>query len=345
MRSRGVALLAACVVLAAAGRAAATEPFAQVKTYAATVLTLPRGVRNIGMGSTGVADVSPSATGDFNPASFAWADAVTATVSNQGWPAAIDLLDVHVSGTFPIRADSADGPWRFGGSLGYVGLLLSPQRVRTIFLPEGTSETIDADDHCFSGSIAAAWTRGAVSLGAGTTATYARLNSGAVSAWAFDVGVIAAFPIQWEGALIRPRAGAASLNIGPSVYYDGRDADLDGEFRGGVGVDVAVPRVIVGGRAVPAVSLSAEVDVAQRSSQTDAVNGYGAEISMLDAVRFRFGEAAVGASQRERAYGLGLGWDWGSWLVQLDYAHAAPVGRGLDDFGRDAWGVVAGARW
>jgi hypothetical protein len=318
--------------------ARATEPFAQVVRYTGTLLNMSRGVRSLGMGNTGTADVSRSATGYFNPACFAWADAVTATVSNEAWPANLDLIDTRVSGAFPLQPDSSDGPWRFGGSLGYTELAIDPYVVRTIFLPEGTGVTLDEDDYFITGSAAAAWVRGALSFGAGVSAKYVNLAPGGVSTWAFDLGAMAAFPIQWEHALIRPRIGVSSLNLGPSVTYDNSESQLDHQTRGGWGLDVVTPSLIVRGRAVPAVSFSAEFDVSTRSTRADAVDAYGVEVSMINTVQVRFGEMIYDEYQRQTTYGVGLGWDWGSWLVQFDYART-------NGWTRDAWGAALGARW
>jgi len=296
------------------------------------------------MGSTGTADVSRSATGYFNPASFAWADAVTATVSNEAWPADLDLVDTRVSGAFPLQPDSSDGPWRFGGSLGYTELSMDPQVIRTIYLPEGTGETFDEDDYFITGSAAAAWTRGGWSFGAGVNAKYANLAPGGVSTWAFDLGFIAAFPIRWEHALIQPRIGVASLNLGPGVTYEDREGQLDHQTRSGWGLDVVSPSLIVGGRAVPAVSFSAEFD-ATRSTRADAVDAYGVEVSVINAVQVRFGEIIYNEEQRQTTYGVGMGWDWGSWLVQFDYARTNQSLFGPYNWDRDAFGAALGVRW
>ncbi|HET6462358.1 MAG TPA: hypothetical protein VFH33_01035, partial [Candidatus Krumholzibacteria bacterium] len=51
----------------------ATEPFAKVGTYTGEWLAFPVGVRNIGMGATGAADITAFGTGHYNPATIAWA--------------------------------------------------------------------------------------------------------------------------------------------------------------------------------------------------------------------------------------------------------------------------------
>ena len=146
MRSRGVVIIGGLLALSPGAPARGAEPFSKIGSYAGTVLNLPRGVRSIGMGSTGTADVSRATTGFFNPASFAWADALTARVSNEAWPADLDLVDTRVAGAFPLQRDSSDGPWRFGGSLGYTELSMDPHVIRTIYVPEGTAEAFDEDE-------------------------------------------------------------------------------------------------------------------------------------------------------------------------------------------------------
>ena len=133
--------------------------------------------------------------------------------------------------------------------------------------------------------------------------------------------------------------------MGPSVTYDNREAQLDHQTRGGWGLDLDSPRIIVGGRAVPAVSFSAEFDVSTRSVRADAVDAYGVEVSVVNAVQVRFGEIIYDEDQHQTTYGVGLGWDWGTWLVQVDYARTNQSVYWISDWNRDAWGASLGVRW
>lgn len=327
--------------------ALAAEPFAQVGTYAFQFAGMPRGVRNLGMGSTGTASLYEHSTGYFNPASLAWTNVWTLQSSYQEWPADISLSDIRVSGGYP-RGDSSQSAWRFGGSLGYSGLWMDPQVVRTIYLPEGTGEMYDADDHMISATAAAAWESGVISFGAGGTTKYIRSGFAGsdVSIWAFDVGAIVAFPIAWSGALLRPRAGVARLNLDTGAEYDGRFVSIENETRTAMGVDVASPLVSVGNgawkRDVPALMFSVDYDWTNRDTRTGR-ESYGVAAAFLGAFEARVGTVAYEDGRDQVQFGAGLGWDFGHWLFQFDYAHLDE--SSFFNLDRDCFGLLVGARW
>jgi hypothetical protein len=332
-------LAGVAVGLPAAQTARATEPFARVPRYSAIFTSFPRGVRNIGMGATGTADVSGFSTGYFNPAGMAWTEVVTAFGSHEEIGGAdLSLSDIRVSSGFPFHADSSAGPWHFGGSLGYARLSVDPQIERTIYLPEGTGRTFDADDWLLSGSAAASWSRGVVSIGAGGTAKFIQSSFGdtGLSQWAFDLGLVAAFPVEVGGGLLRPRAGYAALNLDTGASFHGAEYQVATETRVGVGFDLETPPVLVGGKPLPLAGLSLDYDWIDRQPFSSADYGAGVELTLLGLFHARYG--AMGDSYT--TWGVGLGEDFGSWLFRLDYAHREP-----DEPDRDALGAMVGVRW
>ncbi len=328
-------------------KAASTEPFSKVGTYAFQFAGMPRGVRNLGMGSTGTASVYEHSTGYFNPASLAWVDAWTLQSSYEEWPADIGLADIRVSGSHRVIS-SESTTWRFGGSLGYTGLWMDPQVVRTIFLPEGTGELYDPDDHMLTATAAAAWEHGVITLGAGGTAKYIRSEFAAdhVSTWALDAGALVAAPIVLNGALLRPRAGFAILNLDTGADYDGRVSQIDNETRTGIGIDIASPLGSIGSgawkRDVARLMFSFDYDWANREASTDA-ESYGFAASFFGALEARFGQVTFENGQDRTQFGAGLGWDFGHWLLQLDYANIDE--SSFFDLDRDCFGLLVGARW
>ena len=322
----------------------ATEPLAKVGSYGATFAGMPRGVRNIGMGATGTADVSGFSTGYFNPAGFAWTDAATVLGSYEDWGPRISLSDLRVSSGLPFHPDSSSA-WRFGGSFGYARLAMDSQTQRTIFLPEGTGRTFDVDDWLLSGSGAASWTRSVFSVGAGGTAKFLHngLAAGDVSLWTFDLGLVLAAPFNAGSVRLRPRAGAAVLNLDTGAQYDGREFNVVTEDRAGLGLDVEAPTVIVGGRPVPAVTFAFDYDWIDREAHSNIDFGAGVEVSFVDMIHARIG--AMGDDYS--TYGVGAGWDFGSWLFRLDYAHVSPEDWVLDslDLDRDSFGALLAVRW
>src|SRR5512134_736177 len=92
--------------------ASAAEPFAGVRTHISSLVVEPRGVRNIGMGSTGAASVYTAASGYINPAALAWSDAVVLAASQQEYNTGdIDLglkhLDSRLAGGRALSDDTA----------------------------------------------------------------------------------------------------------------------------------------------------------------------------------------------------------------------------------------------
>jgi len=285
------------------------------------------------------------ATGYFNPASIAWADAVTVTASREDWPADMSLYDARVSSGFPFHSDSTSSAWRLGGSLGYALLDMATQTERTIFLPEGTGRTYDPDDWALTASGAAAWEHGVFSVGAGGTAKYVEMNfaTATPSVWAFDCGVVFASGFEVGGGMLRPRAGAAVLNIDTGWSYDGRDGRVANESRAGLGLDVEAPTVIVAGKPVPVMAFALDYDWIDSEGYSNIDFGAGAEVSFVGIIHARIG--AMGDNYS--TYGVGAGWDFGSWLFRLDYAHASPEDWVLDylDLDRDSFGALLAARW
>jgi hypothetical protein len=323
--------------------AQATEPFAKVGIYGMQFLHLPVGVRNIGMGATGTSDVSGSGTGYFNPAAVAFADATTLLGGYQDiGPADLDLSDVIITTPVPFQSDDVSGEWGFAGSIGYTRLSMDPQVDRTIFLPEGTGRTFDAEDWMLSAVGATSWSRGPVTLAGGATGKYIHsgMSAGSAEALALDLGAIASFPIDLGGGLVRPRLGYALLNLDTGPSYDGRDAVIANEQRGGFGFDVTTPPVTMWSMGVPLVALSLDYDRINREANSNLEYAAGFEISLVSLMHFRYGTTNSDLD----TYGFGIGWDYGQVLFSLDYAHQENDASFLE-IDRDTVGAMIGVRW
>lgn len=327
----------------------AADPFASGHVYGATFVGFPRGVRNIGMGATGTADVNGLSTGYFNPASVAFANATTLLGSYEDMYLDFSLSDVLISSPIPFHADSTASAWHFAGSLGYTLLNLPTQTERTIFLPEGTGRTFDADDWMLSGLAAASWTHGVMTFAAGGTAKMIQLAPNDLTVWSFDVGVLAAFPLEIsEGGRFRPRLGYAALNLDSGTSYDTRTVEVQTENRGGFGFDLETPLVGVFDRSVPAARLSFDYDLIDRQGDSMTKYGVGFELAFANLAHFRYGLI----DDNYTTYGAGVGWDYGRVLFRMDYAHTEPednyrvLSAGYDfDRDRDTFGGLIGVRW
>jgi len=330
----------------------ATEPFAKVgPTYGGWWLQLPVGIRNIGMGATGTADVSGFATGYFNPASVAWSDATSLTGTYENFDESVlglNLSDFQVTSPFPFHADSTTGAWSFAGALAYTRQGMDSQSQRTIFLPEGTARMIDLDDWMLTALASSRWDHGVLSLAGGASAKYLvqAMAGNDNDIWMLDLGVIAAFPLPVRGGLIRPRVGYAALNLDNGGSFGDVEIKVANEQRVGLGIDLATPRVSVFGRPVPGVSLSTDYDAIDREHGAfQAVPQYsvGVEFSVVNMIHLRYGLL-------DHDYinsGVGIGWDYGRALFRLDYAHTDPDDQHPTNISleRDTFGALVGVRW
>lgn len=342
MRKIAALMVAFALVACVTDVARATEPFAKVGTYAMGWLGQPRGVRNVGMGGTGTADVSALATGYFNPAAMVFSDATRLAGSYEDWNVGdLNLSEGVVSSPIPFHSDSTASAWRFAGSFGYARLGMEPQVERTIFLPEGTGKTFDASDWGISALASSSWTHGVTTLAAGATGKYldSKLANDDMTAWALDLGAIAAFSLGLGGCAVTPRLGYALRNLDTGVDYDGRHSDIANEQRIGMGVDLGMPVVSTWGRLVPVASLSMDfdyVDIENRSGEDMAA---GFELSAIGLLHIRYGTTAYNSD----TFGVGLGWDYGPVLLNVDWARTDDNGFLNSD--RDAFGAMVGVRW
>jgi hypothetical protein len=248
-----------------------------------------------------------------------------------------------VTGPIPFKADSLSA-WHFGGAITYSQLAIDIEE-RTIFLPEGTGNSLHIHDWLLSGSGGASWSHGAVSLAAGGSAKYIDVAPNDATLWAFDAGLLAAFPIHFDEGMLRPRLGAAVLNLDTGGSQGSDEYYVPTEKRAGFGFDLETPLVPVFDRAVPSVRFALDYDRIDRENNDNVSLSSGFELCILDALSFRYGVV----DQLYTAQGVGLGWDFGRVLFRLDYAHTKPRDErnfAMDlDPDRDALGALFGVRW
>jgi hypothetical protein len=357
MSKRSIAGAALVLLLLDEAAFCTTKPFEKVTYYVNNATTFPRGVRNIGMGGAGAADISGFSTGYFNPASLAWSDAVTLGASMNGWMELLECTDTRLSAGYPLKGTIGGAELRLGGSLAYSTESIDLGPSRTIYEPEGThSMEMDNPDYYLSGSFAARAKRGIWELGLGGTAKYLEVKGfWHYTTWAFDLGFIAAADFkQANGLGLRPRVGASIRNLGKDIDPT-RGIQQPGEHRYGIGIDVFAPPVdaVTGKlrRNISALGLSIGYDIVEGDGSNQA-NGsaFGAEISLFEMMSLRAGRSDdVFYGSDCTTYGIGLGWDFGHVLVQLDYARMDPSCDACGLLGihpeEDAFGLVVGGRF
>jgi hypothetical protein len=336
------------VWLCAAPAARATEPFASGPVWGATFLSYPVGVRNIGMGASGTADVNSLSTGYFNPASVAFAKATTILGSYENQFLDTGLYDTRITSPIPFHSDSTTSTWHLAGSIGYTVLDIPAQTERTIFLPEGTGRTIDENDWMLSALGAASWSHGVMSFAAGGTTKMIQSAFSGPTIWSFDVGILAAFPITMNnGGRFRPRLGYSALNLDTGASDGSREVFVQTEKRGGFGFDLETPPVAVFEQSVPSARFSFDYDLIDRQGDSTTKYAVGFELAIVNMVSFRYGLI----DDNYKTYGAGVGWDYGRALFRLDYAHTdrsennTPLFLSGQNLDRDAFGAILGVRW
>jgi hypothetical protein len=347
--------IAGLVLLAGASRVfSVTKPFESVGTHLWNQTNFPRGVRNIGMGAAGVAEVLGYSTGFFNPASFAWADATTLGASFNDWILDEKFTDTRFSAGYPERRDGHAGAWRFGGSVAYSAETIDWECSPTS--PVLGCQPIHEKDYSISGSFAAMARRGVWEIGLGGTAKHVETKTfGRYVTWAFDLGAIAAADLFHEnGCGIRPRAGVAFKNLGRDIRLGSLSISQPGENRYGVGLDVSSPFVERMKRTlhrdVPLARTSIDLDLVKGAGSNHESDGWaiGAEVAFLEMAELRIGMSSDAFDGSEHAtYGFGLGWDFGCVLFQLDYARVEPApvsGPYFSSPGKDVFGILVGGR-
>jgi hypothetical protein len=341
----------------------ATKPFEKVPLNLYNATTFPRGVRNIGMGGAGAADISGFSSGYFNPASFAWSDAITLGASSNDFMKYQNYFDTRLSAGYPLAGTIRGVELRLGGSLAYSTESWDLGQSRTIYIPEGTyTGDTDNPEYCVSGSLAARAKRGIWELALGGTAKYLEVKSiERYTTWPFDLGVIAAADIERaNGFRLRPRIGASVRNLGKDIEMALNDTsypgiEQPGEHRYGVGIDVFTPPVDAVTRslrrAVSVMGVSIDYDIVKGDGSNDADGwAFGAEVSLFEILRLRAGRSDdVFLGTDCTTYGIGLGWDFGRVLFQIDYARMDPSCDACGLLGirpeEDAFGLVVGGRF
>ncbi len=323
------------------------EPLAQFGSFAyISLLDEPQGLRNVGMGTTGVADMHRNTNGYYNPASLAFNDRTWLSFSYQQF--ARDWIDAEIDFT-DTRATfghgfepSGENSWRVGGLIGYTTNHVEAVE-RTIFFPEGVG-TANYLDYYLTGGLAACYQQGRQSFALGASLKYLDLASAGAHTWLFDYGAIAALTYEVGGAKIRPRVGISSINHDSGIELDGIDYDIIGHWRIGGGVDIEATKGVVWGREVAAAAASIDFERVSVDESRGPYWSIGWEGSMIELVHLRAGYQWYEVESRSTlCLGAGLGWEFSGVAIQLDYARFSPAPSGFVD--QDMFGATVGARF
>jgi hypothetical protein len=215
LKSLLVLSIAALALLAPLSSVA--DEFEKVKTSYFGVLAFPRGVRSIGMGMTGAADVADPANVYYNPAVLAYGPGVALTGGTNNWQSGFDVSDIGLSATYNSLSDRGSN-WHLGAGVRYTRLDAEP---RPSAQPGaiGYPGPIDLSftDWYLASTVAAGYTIGNVDLAAGFAVKYleARVADTKSDSWTYDAGLLAKYELQREeGMSFIPSLGVSALSFG-----------------------------------------------------------------------------------------------------------------------------------
>jgi hypothetical protein len=298
-----------------------------------TVLDEPHGLRNVGMGTTGVSDMHSRANGYYNPASLAFIDRVWFSFEYQQFAEDIsaDLTFTDTRLSFGHQSgDSLASSWRVGGVLGYSTFAVDNEPF-VIYLPEGPVTATDWRDYYVTAGFAASYQRYRESVAIGASLKRVELDTFGSGSWLFDYGLLVALTYRNNGSMIRPRIGFSSLNNDSGLEIDSTDYDIIGNWRIGAGVDFASTRSRLLGREVVIAAASIDFDRVSVDESRGPYWAIGFEGSMLELFHLRAGYRWYEVENRTVvSIGGGASWEFAPLAVLFDYARYSPYGAGPD---------------
>lgn len=313
-RMTRIILLVCCVIVALE-----TPLYAQVVIY-------PRGVRNIGMGTAGVADLRNPVNGYYNPAALAWSNGIFIESSYNKY------LDVMKYSDLRISIGRSNGDILFGGLLGYSSELVGED----CHMQGGGIECEKFEDknYYISGGTALGRRIGNYSVGVGVAVKH--LDHYGYTSTVVDVGTIGAWSVETEDGY------KFSSILGASVRNVGKDFEVESDFGGafileqfgesrvGIGINILTPVTSSAsktlGRKVSAIGIGVLFDVIKGfgSNQTTGA-AFGTEVSIFETIFMRAGSHNEGTIPYNMQYinlGFGIGWRHPEHaiMIRLDYA-------------------------
>ena len=312
-------------------------------TARVSVLEEPQGLRNVGMGTTGVADMHRNTSGYYNPASLAFHDRTSLSFAYQRYARDL-LIDVGFTDTRAMWGSdgqpSAEDSWGLGGIIGYTTESIESNDQIPIYTPDGTLIS-NWRNYYITGGLAASYQQGHQCFALGASVKYLDLDTAAAHSWLFDYGALAALTYELGGSMIRPRAGVSSINHDTGFERDSVEYDIIGHWRIGAGVDVETAKGTVWGREVAAAATSIDFERVSVDESRGPYWAIGWEGSMIELIHLRAGYQWYEVESRASlCLGGGLSWEFSGVAVQFDYARYSPSPSGVVD--QDMYGLTVG---
>jgi hypothetical protein len=316
----------------------ATEPLAKVSYQVGYVLRIPRGVRNLGLGGIGAADPFSADNVYYNPANAFLIPGVHFTTNHNDYYADADHSDYNLYAGYRLSLNDTWG-LRFGGGVRYTEQTFGASIERTIFLPEGTGQSVSGRDYYYAIVIGCGLNVGGFDFGAGFSVkpVTQELGNAKEKYEAYDIGVLVQRTFEFDsGGRLIPSLGFSLLNEGNPIVYGGHEAELPEQFRAGAGIrfesqssQSAADRLGVNR---PIVSVSALLEYVERRYLEDREGtALGLESSVLDILFLRVFHSDNTLETDGGGYGFGIGWQFRMVRLRYDYARVPLKGIFGDD--------------
>ncbi|UCH83816.1 MAG: hypothetical protein JSW50_15440 [Candidatus Latescibacterota bacterium] len=302
----------------------------------------PIGVRNLGMGWTGVADGAVAENLYFNPANLVSHGGLEISASSQNWYDEIDVLNIGGATRFRIRLGEnnsiliAPGVW-------YVEQKQEHIESDT----QAELETIETKDRYVNVGLGVGFRIKRVEIGVGAAVKPTWVDFGFLDeeemAWAFDVGAkIGALLFDIEGATLTGTLGAGVLNVGSDAEGDIGFTELPTETRVGLGfLFQSRPIDTRAQRGIPGVKFYLNAELIDRSFQEDPDSAtdsdkpplgsaIGAELCLINTFNFRYGymDDGVDGGVQSNSWGIGIQFANQKFRFALDLSHLPEISEG-----------------
>ena len=320
MRLLATALILAACALTTSARA---QMFAKIETVSDATFFM-RSVRDAGMGCSGVADATTSASIAANPANAVGGDGSTVFFQHDEF-----LRDFSTSDFGACYGGGfGDGRWLWGIALRHQRWAYDSEVERTVFLPNGTGSTIDFDSKYTTTSLAAAWRSPwlLIALGAGARYESASIFGGDLSGWTYRTGARAEW--YWTspaGAQLAIRGGAAVMDLETGLDFAGAELQYKNVVRYGGGVTMSGGDHIahpISRRPARAATVAVNLESYHMDFLPgDASWSLGMELGLAEALYLRGGTTTLMPGFSDgTTWGVGLATDAGPVRIRADVA-------------------------
>jgi hypothetical protein len=299
-------------------------------TAAAGIMNLPRSVRSVGMGESGISDRTDPGNAYLNPANIT---AVNGFYSTGSYGLAFPTLNTdnslgHLRLGFGKSLDH-EKPFLVAFDLTYARLKYAEKHHEDyIALTAGMNVEVGEHTELALGLAFKHWWE---------KVEYERtiwLPDGAISdressANLFDVGAVVTVNLETSGWRVRPMAGISLVNMGPDIKREGSTRSLPPPswFKYGVTAHVESPHVTLGRASVPKMMATLNFQGNHGLEEQKPYWGVGAEVAVVQSIFVRWGRGMDDYSHEPISmWGAAFGIPRERTLLRIEYSNTKRPG-------------------